>query len=91
MSDQTDHLPDTPAASQNASSSEYGFVVSTITSLFSTSGPSGDWFKLLVIGGFLEIMRRFFMFVWRGLVNQFWITIALEEYDDSYCESALLL
>ena len=91
MSDQTDRPPDTATAGQDASSSEHGFVVSTLMSLFSASGPSGDWFKLLIIGGFLELMRRFFMFVWRGLVNQFWITIVLEEYDDSYCESDILL
>jgi len=86
MSDQVDHLPGTTAAGQDVSSSKHGFVVSTLMSLFSPSGPSGDWLKLLMIGGFLEFMRRFFVFVWRGLVNQFWITIALEEYDDSYCE-----
>jgi chaperone BCS1 len=91
MSNQTDHLPGTTTTGQDAGSSEHGFAVSTLMSLFSTSGPSGDWFKLLVIGGFLEIMRRFFLFVWRSLVNQFWITIVLEEYDDSYCESDLLL
>ena len=87
MSDQVDHLPNITTPSQDAGSSKHGFVVSTLMSLISPSGPSGDWLRLLIIGGFLELMRRFFVFVWRGLVNQFWITIALEEYDDSYCES----
>ena len=91
MPDQVDHLPDTTTPGQDANSSKHGFVVSTLMSLISPSGPSGDWLKLLIIGGFLELMRRFFVFVWRGLVNQFWITIALEEYDDSYCESDILL
>ena len=31
------------------------------------------------------------MYVWRNLVNQFWITIVLEEYDDTYGESDISL
>lgn len=91
MSNQTDHPPGTAASSRDASTSLYGTILSTIGSLFSSSGPSGDWLKLFVIGGFLELLRRFILFVWRALVNQFWITIALEEYDDSHCESAISL
>lgn len=91
MSNQTDPLPDNTTSGQDASSSEHGFVVSTLISLFSTSGPSGDWLKLFIAGGILELMRRLLMFVWRGLVNQFWITIVLEGYDDSYCKSGLSL
>ena len=91
MSNLTDHLPNTAAASQDVSSWQNNIVFSTLSSLFSSSGPSGDWLKLFVIGGFLELMRRSIIFVWRGLVNQFWITIALEEYDDSHCESDISL
>ena len=91
MSNQTDNLSDTTTAGQDASSPKHGFVVSTLMSLVNTSGPAGDWLNLLIIGGFLELMRRFFLFVWRGLVNQFWITIVMEEYDESYCESDLSL
>lgn len=91
MSNQTDHLPNTAAASQDVGSWQNNIVFSTIGSLLSSSGPSGDWLKLFVIGGVLELMRRSLMFTWRGLVNQFWITIALEEYDDSHCESAISL
>ena len=87
MSNQTDHLSSATAASQDTSSSKHGPVASALISLFSPSGPSGDWLKLFVIGGILELLRRFSIFIWRSLVNQFWITIALEEYDDSYCES----
>jgi len=90
MSAHIDKPPSTATAGQNAGSSEYGFVISTFISLFSSSGPCGDWLKLFVIGGILELIRRFFMFAWRGLVNQFWITIALEEYSDSYCEPGRL-
>ena len=89
MSTQTDQPPSTTTAGQDAGFSEHGFLVSTLVSLFSSSG--GDWLKLCVIGGVLEILRRFLMFVWRGLVNQFWITIALEEYSDSHGGSDLSL
>ena len=86
MSTQTDQPPSSAVPGQGASTSEPG-LLSTFISLFSSSGPCGDWLKIFVIGGALELIRRLFLFVWKGLVNQFWITIALEEYDDSYGES----
>lgn len=89
MSTQVDKPPGTAPAGQDPSSSERGFLVSALISVFSSSGPSGDWLTLFVIGGFLELTRRLLMFVWRGMVNQFWITLVLQEYDDSYCESGL--
>lgn len=79
----------TATAGQDAEPSNHS-LASTIFSLFSSSGPAGDWLKLFVIGGILELLRRFFMFIWRNMVNQFWITIALEEYNDSYCECRLI-
>jgi len=88
MSTQTNQPPGTAVPGQDASTSGSG-LVSTFISLFSSSGPCGDWLKIFVIGGVLELIRRFFVFIWRGLVNQFWITVALEEYDDSYGESEL--
>ena len=91
MSTQTHQPPSTATASQDASTSSYDFLTSTFISLFSSSGPSGDWFKLFVIGGVLELTRRLLMYVWRNLVNQFWITIVLEEWDDTYSESDLSL
>jgi len=88
MSTHTHQPPSTAAPGQDVSASEYG-LVSTFVSLFSSSGPCGDWLKIFVIGGALELIRRFFVFTWKGLVNQFWITVALEEYDDSYGEPEL--
>ena len=90
MSNQTDHLSSATAASQNTSSPEHRPLASALT-FFSTSGPSGDWIKYFVIMGLLELIRRSLIFAWTGLVNQFWITIALEEYGDSHCESGLSL
>lgn len=69
----------------------HNFVVSTIIPLFSSSGPAGDWLKLVVIGGILELLRRCILFGWRNVVNQFWITVAFEEYSDSYCECHYLI
>jgi len=85
MSTHTDHPPSSADPGQDASTSEPG-LLSTFISLFSPSGPCGDWVKIFVIGGVLELIRRLFVFGWNGLVNQFWITIVLEEYDDSYGE-----
>lgn len=86
MTAQTEQPSCTSTTGQDANPSEHNFVVSTISSLFSPTGPAGDWLKLVVIGGILELMRRAVLFVWRNLVNQFWITVVFEEYNDSYCE-----
>ena len=90
MSTQTHQPPSTAVPGQDVSASGNG-LVSMFISLFSSSGPCGDWLKIFIIGGALELIRRFFVFGWRGLVNQFWITVALEEYDDSYGESEFSL
>lgn len=86
---QNDQPPCPTTAGEDATPAKLNLVVSAITSLFSPSGPAGDWLKLFVIGGVLELMRRVVLFIWRNLVNQFWITVALEEYNDSYCECHL--
>jgi hypothetical protein len=90
MSSQTENPACTTTASQDANPSPNNFAVSTIVSLFSSSGQSGDWLKLFIVGGILELLRRCLMYIWKTLVNQFWITLALEEYNDSYCESRIL-
>lgn len=90
MTTQAEQPSCTATGGQDVNPPAQHFVVSTITSLFSSSGPAGDWLKLFFIGGILELMRRFFMFVWRNVVNQFWITIVFEEYNDSFCERSPL-
>lgn len=72
-------------ASQGANLSVHNFLLSTVFSLFSSSGPAGDWLKLFIAGGILELLRRVLMFVWENLVTQFWIALELEECNDSYC------
>lgn len=90
MATQTEQPSCTATTGQDVKLSAHNFVLSTINSLFSSSGPAGDWLKLFVIGGILELIRRSLMFVWRNLVNQFWITVVFEEYNDSYCKHNLL-
>ena len=45
-----------------------------------------DWLKLLLIGGALEMCRRFLTSSWSAIKNYFWITVTLEEGDDCGCE-----
>ena len=87
MSNQTNQPPTTATVGQDEKL--HGSLASTLTYSFTSPGPFGDWLRFFVIGGILELSRRFLMYVWSGLVNQFWITIALDEYSDSYCESGL--
>ena len=65
----------------------YLFVWNGVIEHQKTVGRIFGGIGIFVIGGALELIRRLFVFAWRGLVNQFWITIALEEYDDNYGES----
>ena len=78
-------------ASQDANPSVHNFVLSTVFSLFSSSGPAGDWLKFFIAGGILELLRRVLMFVWENLVTQFLITLELEECNDGYCEIAFIM
>ncbi|KAI0694551.1 P-loop containing nucleoside triphosphate hydrolase protein [Cerioporus squamosus] len=41
-----------------------------------------DWLKLFLIGGALELCRRFLTSSWSAIKNYFWITVTLEEGDD---------
>ena len=90
MSNQTDRPSSTATAGRDTNSSKHGIVASVLT-FFSSSGLSGDWIMYFVITGFLELIRRFFIFAWKSLANQLWITMVLEEYDDSYGKSDLSL
>jgi chaperone BCS1 len=58
-------------------------VSSLIAMLFSFSALR-DWFKLIVIGGFIETCRRFIFYVWRIALNAFWITAHFDESDSTY-------
>ena len=92
MSSKTEQPSSAAAASQDASSTPNpSFIIPIIASLFSSSGQARDWLVILVIGSILEHTRRFFVSVWKNLVNQFWITVTLEEWDESYCKSHSLI
>lgn len=50
-----------------------------------------DWIKLFLIGGALELCRRFLTSSWSAIKNYFWITVTLEEGDDCGCEYNMVL
>lgn len=70
-------LPSAPAAPTDLSS--------LIAFLFSFSALR-DWFKLLIIGGFLETCRRYFFTFYNKVIESFFITATFEEGDSSYGE-----
>jgi len=90
MSTQIDQPSSTTAAGQDPSSSQYESLVPDLISLITSYGPVGDRFSYFVIGGVLDFIRRFLGSAWRGLMNHFWITITLNDYNDSYCKSDFL-
>jgi hypothetical protein len=91
QTNQPEQLPSVVTAGQATSFSPRNFAMLMLTSLLTSPGPTWDLLRFLIIGGFAELIRRFLMFVWSKLENQFWITATLEEWDRSYCESVLPL
>ena len=91
MSTQTEDPPSVATADRNASPPLHDFAALITSSFFTSYGPTWDLLRFLVLGGIAEFMRRFFMFVWNKLQDQFWITATLEEWDDSYGEFHLSL
>ena len=83
--------PSVATADRDASPPLHNFATLTTSSFFTSYGPTWDFLRFLVIGGIAELFRRFFMFVWNKLEDQFWITATLEDGDDSYCEFHLPL
>jgi hypothetical protein len=58
------------------------------TSLSSFTSP-GDLFKILIIGGALASIRRFFWKAWNALMSHFYLVATLEVNEPSYREYAL--
>jgi chaperone BCS1 len=48
-----------------------------------------EWAKLAIIGGFIEICRRFVFGGYTKVVNSFFITACFEEQDSSYGGSTI--
>ncbi|KAF9779268.1 P-loop containing nucleoside triphosphate hydrolase protein [Thelephora terrestris] len=84
QTNQPEQLPAVATPGQAASFSPRNFAMLMLTSLLTSPGPTWDLLRFLIIGGFAELIRRFLMFVWSKLENQFWITATLEEWDRSY-------
>ena len=58
-------------------------IATLATVLFSFTGVQ-DWLKLFLIGGIFETCRRTAFQAWDYVVDSLWITVDLEEGDDSY-------
>jgi chaperone BCS1 len=78
---------DSPPIASNATAPSATNIPSDVSSLiamlFSFSALR-DWFKLIVIGGFIETCRRFIFYAWRTALNAFWITAHFDENDSTY-------
>ncbi|KAF8201156.1 BCS1 N terminal-domain-containing protein [Mycena galopus ATCC 62051] len=57
---------------------------SSLFALLSSFSALRDWMKLVVVGGFIEMCRRFFFGGYAKIVNSFYITAGFEEQDASY-------
>nr|VWO95072.1 AAA domain-containing protein [Ganoderma boninense] len=42
-----------------------------------------DWLKLFIFGGLLEVFRRILWRSWDGVTDMFWMTVTIDENDDS--------
>ena len=58
-------------------------IATLATTLLSFTGFQ-DWLKLFLIGGVLETFRRTFFQIWYYVIDLLWITVDLEEGDESY-------
>ncbi len=74
-----------PGASTSLSPMQLPGLVSKLLSLSAVR----DWLKLFIFGGLLEIFRRLLWRSWDGITNFFWITVTVDEHDDSGGERPL--
>ena len=58
-------------------------IATLATALLSFTGFQG-WLKLFLIGAIFETCRR--IHAWGSIVDSFWITVDIEEYNWGYCE-----
>ncbi|KAJ7182706.1 P-loop containing nucleoside triphosphate hydrolase protein [Mycena crocata] len=58
--------------------------LSSLLTLLLSFSALRDWMKLAVLGGVIEMFRRFFFGGWQKIVNSFFITACFEDQDASY-------
>ncbi|KAJ7091466.1 P-loop containing nucleoside triphosphate hydrolase protein, partial [Mycena belliarum] len=57
---------------------------SSLVALLFSFGALRDWIKLIVFGGVLETLRRFFFSLYYKVISSVWITAHFDENDSSY-------
>jgi len=60
--------------------------IATLATILLSFAGFQDWLKLFLIGGFFETFRRAAFQAWHDIVDWFWVTVDVEEGDDSYGE-----
>ncbi|KAI1791777.1 P-loop containing nucleoside triphosphate hydrolase protein [Ganoderma leucocontextum] len=73
----------TVASSSGASTSFSPMQLPGLISKLLSLSAVRDWLKLFIFGGLLEIFRRLLWQSWDGITNFFWITVTIDENDDS--------
>lgn len=68
-----------PGASTSFSPMQLPGLISKLLSLSAVR----DWLKLFIFGGLLEVFRRLLWRSWDGITNLFWMTVTIDENDDS--------
>lgn len=58
--------------------------IATLATVFLSFTGVQDWIKLFLIGGVLETCRRTILQGWQNILDLVWITVDLEDGDDSY-------
>lgn len=72
-----------PGASASFSPMQLPGLISKLLSLSAVR----DWLKLFIFGGLLEVFRRLLWRSWDSITNFFWMTVTIDENDDSGGES----
>ncbi|KAF7377651.1 Mitochondrial chaperone BCS1 [Mycena sanguinolenta] len=77
----------TAAASVTSATATSLTIPTDLPSLFallSSFSALRDWMKLVVVGGFIEMCRRFFFGGYAQIISSFYITASFDEQDVSY-------
>ncbi|KAL6300904.1 P-loop containing nucleoside triphosphate hydrolase protein [Sparassis latifolia] len=57
---------------------------SALLTAFLSLAALRDWFKLAIIGGFIETCRRLYSTSWTGFLDKFWVVASFDDDDTSY-------
>ena len=71
------------STTRNSATTNVTDISSLVAFLFSLAALR-DWLKLILIGGFLEALRRLTVNTYESFVGSFWVTAYFDEDDSSY-------